>query len=547
MNEMLKLLDNKDLLDKIYRFCYQRCSTSVEAEDLCSEIIISVITAIHKQEHIENFYAFLWTIARRVYADHCRSKIVKQRVQYFKNEDFDNMFTYDGDDYDDYIEEDAAQEQFKEILKEISFLSKSYREVMVMHYIDGLSVKDIAKMLDISETAVKQRLFTARNSVKKEVVTMLNRNYVLKPVTLYFIGKGSPCGNDPAVKNERSFSQNLVYLCKKKPMSAKELSDKLGVPMPYIEEELEIQCNGVNGSYGTLRKLPNGKYTVNIHLVDYDEYERANHIFEKHLPEFCTYIKSSLKQNEERILNFPFLSDQKDLRFILWSLISRTIWNFKDKVNEVISEKYFSGIALEEAPFHCTAIAYSGSNAPDIGVYGCDGIHVVSTGGYKSVSIANIYGERISPHFRCGTSINHDSKIMMLIKSVGGICLNDLSDDEKEIAAKALQCGYLRKKGDILEPAVIVIDKKDRDEFFSLSYSLTDDMKELVEIIAAEITEFVSKHVPEHLICEYQTYVDLIAGSRLLSKAIEACISEGLLTKPQNKVCSEGTWMIVER
>ncbi len=49
-----------------------------------------------------------------------------------------------------------------------------------------------------------------------------------------------------------------------------------------------------------LRKLENGKYAVNIHLVDYDEYDQANKIYEKHLPEFCEVIKNTLKQNEEK-------------------------------------------------------------------------------------------------------------------------------------------------------------------------------------------------------------------------------------------------------
>ena len=116
------------------------------------------------------------------------------------------------------------------------------------------------------------------------------------------------------------------------------------IPMPYIEEELEIQCHGENGKYGMLRKLENGKYAVNIHLVDYDEFDQANKIYEKHLPEFCEVIKSTLKKNGEKILSFPYLSEQKDLRFIMWALISRTVWDFEGRINKVIAEKYFSDI-----------------------------------------------------------------------------------------------------------------------------------------------------------------------------------------------------------
>ena len=116
---------------------------------------------------------------------------------------------------------------------------------------------------------------------------MNDRNLSLKPIRLAISGTGNPCGNDPRSKSERTFSQNLIYLCKDKPRTAKELSEELCVPMPYIEEELDIQCRGENGSYGMLRKLENGKYVANILLVDYEEYDEANKIYERHLPEFC--------------------------------------------------------------------------------------------------------------------------------------------------------------------------------------------------------------------------------------------------------------------
>ena len=80
INEILKLIGDKEFLDKIYQFSYRRCNTSYEAEDLCSDIILAVISAVHKQEQIENFYAFVWTVARRVYADFCKNRTKLRQV-----------------------------------------------------------------------------------------------------------------------------------------------------------------------------------------------------------------------------------------------------------------------------------------------------------------------------------------------------------------------------------------------------------------------------------------------------------------------------------
>ena len=356
-NQYFKLLEDKNFLQQLYRFSYYRCNTSFEAEDLCFDIVLAILLALEKQEHIQNFYAFAWTIAHRVYANYCQKRNLER--QNFCN-DHTIFVSYDHED-NEILEEMIKQKQLNQIFVEISFLSKIYREVMIMYYIDELKIKDIAKKLNISETTVKQRLFSARNFIKKEVKTMNKKNYVLKPR-----------GNDPRIKMERTFSQNLIYLCKDKPKTAKELSEELSVPMPYVEEELEIQCRGENGEYGMLRQLDNGKYTINTLLVDYDEYLQANNIFEKYLPELCKIINQTLNCKSKKILSFPFLSRQDNLNFIFWSLIQRINNHFEDKVNELLKEKYFCDVKPVERTFSTATIAYTNEQNPTFDVWGCD-------------------------------------------------------------------------------------------------------------------------------------------------------------------------------
>lgn len=360
-------------------------------------------------------------------------------------------------------------------------------------------------------------------------------------------GNGNPVGNDPRSKVERMFSQNLVYLCKDRPRSAKELSEELCVPMPYVEEELEIQCRGENGEYGMLRRLDNGKYAVNIHLVDYDEYDRANGIYEKHLPAFCANIREVFRQNEEKIRSFPYLSRQEDIPFIMWSLISRIIWDFRERINKQLEEKYFCDVTPVERNFSSAAVAYTDDQKPAFDFYGCDGITASSVGGYKWVHVSNIYGNRMDKHFHCGHNLAQDPRLLMVLRAIGGLVADDLSEEEKEVAAKAVECGYLRKSGNMLEPKIIVIDRKNAGEFYNLSVALNDGMGNVVEQIAAELSAFMHAHIPGHLINEYHMYTSLIAGSRIQSRAIEECIKEGLLSEPANRIGAEGMIMIVEK
>lgn len=536
-NEALGQINTPEFLDKIYSFAYRRCNTSFEAEDLCSDIILAVIGAIKKreskQEYIENFYAFVWTVAHRVYADHCQKQ--NKRNSNISLENCDFAIADRKNEIDEFAESEEERAQLKRIFTEISFLSKIYRDVMVMYYIDEMKIKDIAAKLNISETTVKQRLFSARNTVKKEVEKMDNRNLSLKPISFKYVGTGSPGGNDPSVNARRLLSQNLIYLCKNKAKSAKELSEELCVPMPFIEEELEIQCKGQNGEYGMLRRLENGKYITNVIVADYEEAVAAAKIYEKYLPECCDIIKAKISENKENILSFPYLNEQKDISFILWLLITNMAYNIQSQVQNVLKEKYFAGIEFSNRPYTQTATAYTqeqmDANNGRVG-YGCDGIHAYEIGGYKRIFMSNIYGPDMPPHFNCGHNISTDDIILLTIRAIGGLDVNELTDAEKEIAAKAIEKGYLRKNGNSLTPKIVVMNNVNNKEFYQFA-NLGDSALQIAEQIAQELSEFIKAHLPEHLMGDCLFYSNLIASFRATAVIIQACIKEGILCDPQ--------------
>lgn len=544
-SEVLKQMNNQEFLDKIYHFSYHRCNSSHEAEDLCSEIILAVISSVQKQNRIENFYAFMWTIARRVYADYCEKRQKESRNVSIENSEL--VLESREDEIEKMIEETTDAEDIRKIFAEIAFLSKAYREVMVMYYLDEMKVKDIADRLKISETTVKQRLFSARNIVRKEVETMNSHTLTLKPRHLLFWGTGNPDGNDPGCKAERLLSQNLIYLCKEKPRTAKELSEELCIPMPYIEEELDIQCRGANGNYGLLRKLDNGKYVSNVHVVDYEEHVEAKRIFGKYMPEICSRLKTALVSYHDEILNFPFLSPQEDENFVLWSMISPVAWGIRQEINEILREKHFADVKPVEREFSSVAIACLDGSAYEFEFSGCDGIIGKSVAGFTSVFVRNIYNRWLDKHFACDNNLSLDRKLLMVLRAIGGLSVDELDENEREVAAKCIECGYLRKCGDRLEPKMVVIAKEDFDRFNALSEKFHAGMQDIKEQIAKELAEFMRKRIPKHLINEYPVYSELIAGTGIGPGMMASCIEEGLLCRPEKRLGAEGMLMVVEK
>ncbi len=546
INEILKLIGDKEFLDKIYQFSYRRCNTSYEAEDLCSDIILAVISAVHKQEQIENFYAFVWTVARRVYADFCEKRNAVWQTISIENSDY--VVAAKENKIDGFIEETAEQEQVKKIFAEISFLSKAYREVMVLYYLDEMKVKDIAKKLGINETTVKQRLFFARNTIRKEVETMSERNLSLKPVSLAFIGTGKLVepGDDPSRKAERILSQNLVYACKDKAKSAGELADELCVPMPYIEDELDIQLNAGNGNYGLLRKMGD-KYISNVIIVENSEFDEAGKIYTRHLDELCEMLNNHLQSHREEFLNFPYLSRQTDLRFILWTLISESVWHLKERVNEILETEFFKEVRQPQRKFTTVGVAVPYGASYSARFYGCDGNDTHDFCGYSYVFIRNIYGKRIDRHYYCGQTITKDEKLRLTLKAIGGMDINTLDKTQKEIAAKAIECGFIRKNGEFLEPQIVAVEQKDWENFRNLLRGYYDSAEDIAKEIAAELHAYMVSHIQNHLLNEYKSYNMLVAGINLLNDLIEKCIAEDLLTEPQQRIGPEGVLLVVEK
>lgn len=548
--DSIKQLTHQEFLDGLYGYAYRRCSSAQEAEDLCSDIILSVLASLRRNPPIDNFNAYVWTIAHRVYADFCKKRR-KRSEMYIADGYSDDILNVTANPVDDYLELDADHSQLRSIMREISFLSKIYRDVMVLYYLDELKTSHIAEKLGITETTVKQRLFSARNTIKKEAEKM-DTNYALKPVHIVFIGNGSPVGNDPRSKAERVLSKNVLYLCKNTALTAKEISEKLGVPTLFIEDEINIQLKGENGDYGLLRMLDNGKYISNILILDTDELAEGSDIFTKYLNEFCVGLKTALEANKDKILSFPFLSKQDNIHFILWSLIKKIALRLDFAVQSHLEkDPAFEGIEPPNRPFTLYGLAVKQGESYDSKFYGIDGIQAESIepnkiNGYLFVNASNVYGKRISKHFACEHNILTDPLLMLTLRCIGGLKIAELTDAEKEHAAKALECGYLSKENDSLIPRIVVISTDTEKEFYDLLSDFAPSMIAIAKKIASELGTQIRKHVPKHLMNEYYMY-SMAAATGLEHDVIEYCISEGILTTPESRLCPEGVLLKVKK
>ena len=183
--ELLKQFDD-ELLDKLFGFCYARTNDSYEAQELCSDIIFALVKAAHTDGEITNIYSFIWRVARNVYADFSSSR--RRYADTFYDGDADEILQF----IPDKEQEDDSDELLNSVYRRIAFLTKAYREVMIMYYIDGLSTAEIAKQQNTSEGAVRQRLFSARQKIKSEVEEMAETYNTRQAVSRWENGETIP-------------------------------------------------------------------------------------------------------------------------------------------------------------------------------------------------------------------------------------------------------------------------------------------------------------------------------------------------------------------
>lgn len=158
--DLLNYFD-EELLEKLFGFCYARTGDSYEAEELCSDITYALIKAADTDGEIESLYPFIWKVARNVYADFSDRR-AKRSGEMYAGDPEKALLTLAEEDIPD-----DRREQLAFIYRRIAFLTRAYREVMILFYIDGLPASEIAILQKTSETAVRQRLFFSKAENQK--------------------------------------------------------------------------------------------------------------------------------------------------------------------------------------------------------------------------------------------------------------------------------------------------------------------------------------------------------------------------------------------
>jgi RNA polymerase sigma-70 factor (ECF subfamily) len=165
--------------EQIFRYYYRHLYRFVlpmvyhdeeEASDVTQDVFVRLFESLPTLRAHKSLSCFLFTIARNLCCDRARRR---QCVQFeslndspFDGDEEERDVADPADTPDIALERDELQKRVREA---VETLSPIHRDILAMHYFQGMEMKDIARALHIPIGTVKSRLARARAELGRKL------------------------------------------------------------------------------------------------------------------------------------------------------------------------------------------------------------------------------------------------------------------------------------------------------------------------------------------------------------------------------------------
>ena len=153
-----------DNVSDIHRFVYFKIGSREEANDLTSIIFLKTWDHIQKNtlEDAKTLRALLYKVARNAIIDYYREKGSQKPISL---DDEKNPVDIASDiNQDEKLDQDT---DLKRIISQLPFLKEEYREIIIMRFINDLSLEEISDVTQKSRGNVRVLLHRALTALKE--------------------------------------------------------------------------------------------------------------------------------------------------------------------------------------------------------------------------------------------------------------------------------------------------------------------------------------------------------------------------------------------
>ncbi len=249
----------RDYLQPLYYFCLRKTGSAEEGEELAADIGLQVITALRRGTVPAQFSAWVWRIARNRYAAWCEA-----RARYRERMTVGELDA-DLTDATAATPEEAiiAAEEVQLLRRELAFIGREWRELIVAYYFEHRTLRSIAASLGIPEGTAKTRLFHSRKRLLEGM--QMSREFgkrSFNPEKINFSSSGSFEKLNPWDYVDRVLPKNILLEASNNPSTLEQLAIELGVALPYMEDEVDRLVGA------TLLRQIDDKYVTNFPIID---------------------------------------------------------------------------------------------------------------------------------------------------------------------------------------------------------------------------------------------------------------------------------------
>jgi RNA polymerase sigma-70 factor (ECF subfamily) len=157
--------------DKIYHLAYRMLNNKHEAEDAVQETFLRVYTNLHRYDEQQKFSTWIF----RIGTNHCIDRLRKRKHSAYSLDA--EMPDGEGNDYYSMLpgHENTPEKQIilsetqLQIRKAIDALPEKYKSVVILRYLQDMSLQEISDVLDMPVTTVKTRVHRGREYLRKRL------------------------------------------------------------------------------------------------------------------------------------------------------------------------------------------------------------------------------------------------------------------------------------------------------------------------------------------------------------------------------------------
>ncbi len=154
--------------EKLFRYGRRFLSERESIEDIVQDVFMNTYKNIQSFDTSQKFSSWIYRIAHNAFVNELKRS--SRNPLTFFDFDFDTLISYSGRDLHeaDGAVHDIEQKEMKTMVdRGLEKLSPKYKEIIILHYVEDLSYKEISDVLAIPVGTVGIRLKRAKDSLRK--------------------------------------------------------------------------------------------------------------------------------------------------------------------------------------------------------------------------------------------------------------------------------------------------------------------------------------------------------------------------------------------